>query len=93
MGILGIENRTENWKSAQLLRARSEAGLARRLGEPDVTPADDIRIELFWYGVRDSERHLERSERHCEKAVAIYTASSPICASRFATSSNNRFGL
>ena len=65
VGILGIENRTENWKSAQLLRARSEAGLARRLGEPDVTPADDIRIELFWYGVRDSERHLER-------AVAIY---------------------
>lgn len=65
MGILGIENRTENWKTAQLLRGRSEIGLARRLGEPVATPADDIRIELFWYGVRESERHLER-------AVEIY---------------------
>ena len=72
VGILGIENRTENWKTAQLLRARSEAGLARRLGEPDVTPADDIRIELFWYGVRDSERHLEDVSDASKEAVAIY---------------------
>ena len=62
MGVLGIENRTENWKTAQLLRGRSEAGLARRLGEPDATPADDIRIELFWYGVRDSGR---LNHHHC----------------------------
>ena len=54
MGILGIENRTENWKTAQLLRGLSEVNLARRLGEPDATLADDIRIELFWYGVRDA---------------------------------------
>ena len=65
MGILGIENRTENWKTAQLLRGLSEVNLARRLGEPDATLADDIRIELFWYGVRDGKPDLE-------KAAAIY---------------------
>lgn len=65
MGILGIENRTENWKTAQLLRGLSEVNLARRLGEPDATLADDIRIELFWYGVRDGKPDLER-------AAAIY---------------------
>ena len=74
VGILGIENRTENWKTAQLLRGLSEAGLARRLGEPNATPADDIRIELFWYGVRDSKPDLEKAPVKCRahEAVAIY---------------------
>ena len=68
MGILGIENRTENWKTAQLLDGLSDAGkvaLVRRLGEPDATLANDVRIELFWYGVRDGKPDLER-------AAAIY---------------------
>ena len=55
-GILGIVNRTENWKTAQLLRGLSDGGkvaLARRLGEPDATPAEHVKIELFWRGVRD----------------------------------------
>ena len=67
-GILGIVNRTENWKTAQLLRGLSGGGkvaLARTLGEPNATPPDDIRIELFWYGVRDGKPNLE-------KAVAVY---------------------
>lgn len=68
-GILGIVNRTENWKTAQLVRL-SDAGkvaLVRKLGEPNVTPADDVRIELFWYGVRDGKPDLEGAD-----AVAIY---------------------
>ena len=66
-GILGIVNRTENWKTAQLV-GLSDAGkvaLARNLGEPNITPADDVRIELFWYGVRDGKPDLD-------DAVAIY---------------------
>ena len=66
-GILGIVNRTENWKTAQLV-GLSDAGkvaLARNLGEPNITPADDVRIELFWYGVRDGKPDLA-------DAVAIY---------------------
>lgn len=61
-GILGIENRTENWKTAQLIQGLCDPGkvaLARRLGEPDGTQADDIRIELFWYGVRDGRPDLD----------------------------------
>ena len=70
MGILGIENRTENWKTAQLLEL-SDAGqvaLASRLGE-GVAPADDVRIELFWCGVRDGKQILKKD---LEEAVAIY---------------------
>ena len=55
-GILGIENRTENWKTASYfanLSTRGRVALANRLGEPDDTPAEHIKIELFWSGVRD----------------------------------------
>ena len=57
-GILGINNRTENWKTARYFApffANEEARLrlATRLGAPDGTKAGDVRIELFWYGMRD----------------------------------------
>ena len=58
MGILGIKNRTENWKTARtfapffgnqelLLR------LVQRLGEPSTTKANEVKLELFWKGMRD----------------------------------------
>ena len=57
MGILGITNRTENWKTAKHfygLDGEAKSKLVRRLlGEPEWTPSGDIQVELFWYGMRD----------------------------------------
>ena len=56
--ILGIANRTENWKTSRylsrfLMDPGSRISLARQLGEPDGTPAGQIHIELYWKGMRD----------------------------------------
>lgn len=59
MGILGINNRTENWKTVQHFHGLSDAakvGLVRRLGEPDDTVAEEIGLELFWCGMRDYDK-------------------------------------
>lgn len=56
MGILGIENRTENWKTVEhfhVLSADAKACLVKRLLGNEDFQADDIEIELFWYGMRD----------------------------------------
>ena len=58
MGILGIDNRTENWKTARTFApffedANLRLKLAGRLGEPSGTPPSDISMELFWKGMRD----------------------------------------
>ena len=57
MGILGIKNRTENWKTAQTfapLFGANSVRLARRLLGPDATlEPGNVRLELFWKGVRD----------------------------------------
>ena len=59
MAILGITNRTENWKTAlyfsPLMGVRA-ARLARRLlpnKEGAALQAGDVNLELFWYGMRD----------------------------------------
>ena len=54
--VLGIENRTENSKTARSLVpffGDRAARLAGRLGEPQTTPAADVKLELYWKGVRD----------------------------------------
>ena len=60
MGILGITNRTENWKTASSFApffddAPARRNLANRLLEPLEEPLDggEVQIELFWKGVRD----------------------------------------
>ena len=58
MGILGIKNRTENWKTAQTFAPffsdeNLRLGLVRKLGEPLETEPDDVQLELFWKGIRD----------------------------------------
>ena len=59
MAILGITNRTENWKTARYfapLFGHCRVGLARRLlpeGERAVLQPGDVQLELFWYGMRD----------------------------------------
>ncbi len=56
MSILGIDNRTENWKTALYFSPMFRGGasrLAERLGEPDETGTVEAHLELFWYGMRD----------------------------------------
>ena len=82
MGILGIENRTENWKTAQSFAPYFNDGAARlelaiRLGAPKESSQEDVRIELFWPGIRD---HLYwetkykggRNEDHFPKLCNLY---------------------
>ena len=56
MTILGIKNRTENWKTAVYfspLFGGHSSQLAERLGaEPRPQPGE-VRLELFWRGMRD----------------------------------------
>ncbi|NLW91363.1 MAG: hypothetical protein GXY34_07155 [Syntrophomonadaceae bacterium] len=56
MDILGIRNRTENWKTAQtFLKLMYEGKLNSFLGllVKDIISEDEIKMELFWKGVRD----------------------------------------
>ena len=55
MGILRITNRTENWKTAETFCGLSEEGrvsLVEKLSG-GASSTDDIKLELFWYGMRD----------------------------------------
>lgn len=67
MGILDIKNRTENFKTAKTFAPFLVDGndaekrlvdLANCLGKPvggsPVTEQDEVRLELFWYGMRDN---------------------------------------
>ena len=77
--VLGINNRTENWKTARefapLFRdAEARKRLVRRLDETDDSEASAIHLELFWKGTRDylhgnSEDEVEKSRasllEHC----------------------------
>ncbi|MCY3646375.1 MAG: hypothetical protein OXH07_05340 [Chloroflexi bacterium] len=74
MAILGITNRTENWKTARtfapLFEYRS-AWLARRLlphRERARIQPGDTHLELFWCGLRD-HLHPEGNKLHDEAAT------------------------
>ena len=69
MGVLGIENRTENWKTARYFAPLFEDGRARLrlverlLDEPADLSANETRIELFWRGMRDHLASTVKSDR------------------------------
>ena len=74
MTILGITNRTENWKTARHMSPLFGANavrLAWRLlpqGEGHSTLREgDVRLELFWKGIRDYEDKHKKIE---DKALA-----------------------
>ena len=52
-GILGIENRTENWKTtvyfSQMFGGKSHR-LAEILGATPELPPGEVKLELFWKG-------------------------------------------
>ena len=65
MTILGIPNRTENWKTARCFSPmfgdrNLRLKLARKLGEPCGTDPSDVHLELFWKGMRD---HLHQGRK------------------------------
>ena len=68
--VMGIANRTENWKTARYLSpffGERAVLLAQELGAiPDAAPAD-VKLELFWKGVRDW-RH-EKNGRVCDDSL------------------------
>ena len=56
MKVLGIENRSENWKTAlYFFRLFGEGGvrLAKHLGEQPEPQRSDVHLELYWKGLRD----------------------------------------
>ena len=65
MGILGIENRTENWKTVEHFYGLSDDAkvklVTRLLGEKPDVQAKDIHMELFWQGMRDYFKLLKRN--------------------------------
>ena len=71
-GILGIENRTENWKTtvyfSPLFGGKSQR-LAEMLGATSELPPDEVRLELFWKGIRDYRYQEALSRRELEGRV------------------------
>ena len=56
MSILGINNRTENWKTAETFLGLSNdniAGLAARIVGQGQSVKKPATLELFWHGARD----------------------------------------
>ena len=54
--ILGVKNRTENWKTARHFHpffGSASVELAKRLGEPKETAPGEVHLELYWKGMRD----------------------------------------
>lgn len=77
MAILGITNRTENWKTARHfgpLFGADAVRLARRLlGNEEERAAlqpGDVRLELFWYGMRDYFDQQEKKVAAEEESLA-----------------------
>ena len=71
-GILGIENRTENWKTtvyfSQMFGGKSHR-LAEILGATPELPPGEVKLELFWKGVRDYRYQEGLSRRELEVRV------------------------
>lgn len=72
MGILGITNRTEDWKTAMTFaplfkcdsaRTRLANRLLEPLGENHEVQPGTAKIELFWYGMRDYVHELSKENK------------------------------
>jgi hypothetical protein len=73
MGILGIDNRTENWKSVEHFYGLSDAArecLVRKLSQDGEQTFTNVEIELFWHGVRDYIDQTDEKDIPHSEAVA-----------------------
>ena len=75
MGILGISNRTENWKTAEHFYGLSKPGRGRLVEKLSrIPPAGEIKLELFWYGMRDYIHQYDGgAEEVLAKVADIYS--------------------
>ena len=70
--VLEIKNRTENWKTARSMSSMFGDGavhLARRLGEARETRPADVKLELFWKGVRDHRARPDTDKQQFDKEL------------------------
>ena len=69
MNILGIDNRTENWRTAQVFCTLSDQQILRLVkklgGEQGLSPAQ-VHLELFWKGMRD---YLEQTKKRKNDSI------------------------
>lgn len=82
-GILDIANRTENWKTAQTFLSmcpQQRACFANRLLKSYCSASklqpDEVRLELFWRGVRDHIYATEGKQEHKNAFANLYKDSS-----------------
>ena len=92
MGILGIHNRTENWKTAThfspLLSEKSHR-LVQLLGDLPRFQTGEVRLELYWKGIRDRlyQDGVKKSLRNKNLLLCI-TSYFPACVETSKTSVN-----
>ena len=84
MGILGIPNRTENWKTADSfvpLSAEARVRLVDRLLDtPTELQPGTVRMELFWRGLRDHFAQCKRLSQPSRRPLPNATPTiSAIC--------------
>ena len=70
MGILGISNRTENWQTALYFSPfftseHARIRLAKQLLRPSKCPPGEVKLELYWKGMRDYlHEHKDKVNAH-----------------------------
>ena len=72
MAILGIPNRTENWKTAVYfspLFGGKSIRLAERLGESPKPQSGEVKLELFWKGMRDHLYDRKKNKISAKQAL------------------------
>ena len=78
MGILGIDNRTENWRTACVLsplveRHGARSSLANHLVGAAGRCGDSVQFELFWKGMRDYvHEHPSGTEAYATRFLSLY---------------------
>ena len=88
MGILGIDNRTENWKTAQTFapfigNEFATRLLAERLLEnKPLGPEEKVSIELFWTGGRDYWHAAKRNGEIVEPSPKLLACAYNQCFPR-----------
>lgn len=78
-GILGIDNRTENWKTARYfapLFADGGVRLARKILKQSESEIPHARLELFWKGMRDHV-HEFKEDKNSDKLARLYDSKFP----------------
>ena len=95
--ILGINNRTENWKTARefapLFRcADTRRRLVQRLDKTDDSEASAIHLELFWKGTRDYLHCKSDGEREIIRAHLLKCCADMLPDLRDRVDRSKRFG-